>query len=290
MKSFSLLKHHLIVSLIAGAVIWPVAALAHPWGEGSSVQQVQPFGPRLLWNKLADYFQYPIRDFAGPVTVLAVHSSEYWDPDEMIKSPIARLRMYAAKKSIPFHYLVSAQERNMLVRENLGTERLSEALPYEGDSHFYRAAGTIIFAGGNFSQCLCNAVRASIIHAGRRTLDIKLIADAIYEGPFPSTLAPDMIKKMRPGRQTSNRLDQLMAVMSDREFMRYLRQDWIAHDQLPCNVDPPKLQWGSPGGVNLIFKRAGRVIGQVGQGQDADINIEFLTMDELTGEGAVVGH
>lgn len=242
-----------------------------------NTNNILDFSEKFIWNKLNSNIDYPIRSFADPITIFSVHSTEYWDSNNYISPSLNKLKSLAKVNNLLFYFLASNDERKLMhADESINT------LPYEGDSHFYQSLESVAFAGGNFTQCLCNAIRASIIiDSYQKQQKIYILTDVVYEIPLPSILSSDDKIKLRPNGYDRNRLDELITYMGPVKFFEYLKKDWIAKDGLPCPLyDPPFLSFKTSRSSAIKFIVNGLEVGTIGKDQNIVI-INFLTIDDF---------
>ncbi len=238
--------------------------------------QIKAFEQDLIWRRF-NGIEYPQIAFSKSLQVYSVHSTAYWDKSDLIGTARNRLESFAIKNAVPFKFLASQEER-----QTMSQQQAENALPYEGDAHFYQSKGTVIFAGGNFTQCLCNAIRATIIHANSSPLNVKIITDATFEIPFPSNLTQKDKSILRPLGEDRNKLSDLISYMDKKDFLEYLRRDWLGSDGLLCPLyDPAFLRepLAKPHGFEI--RKNGHKIGQIGAEKQPTVVIDFITMDEM---------
>ncbi len=238
-------------------------------------QSAAPFSEQLTWRKI-ETFEYPVRRFRGSV-IFSVHSTKYWDQKALIAPALKSLQEYALRRDISFIYLASQDEL-----KEMTSEQKQKSFAFEGDSHFYQTNDTITFAGGNFTQCLCNAIRASIIHNPGQTQVINIVTDAIYEIPVPSSFDVSLKKKLRPDGQDRNLLSEILDLMNEDQIISYMSSDWLSSETLPCPLyQPAFLEPFSNRRFQYQIRYRGNIIGSIGRPGGKLVTLNLIKVANL---------
>ncbi len=266
--------NYMFILGILSAILWHSVASSHALSSGENVISV--FGETLSWRKI-EGLDYHKKNLGNGLIFLSVHSTNYWDQEGLISDAREEISVFARQNNFPFYYLVSQEEKGSAT-----ALQVKQALPFEGDAHFYKANNIVVFVGGNFTQCLCNAIRSTIIHADKFPLKLKLISDGIYEIPFPSNLTDADRRALRPQGQDRNKLSDLVSYMTDESLLDYLKNDWLSRDGLPCPLYQPSFLREEAGNAYLFkVMRDGNRVGEIGIPGANVIELDFLTLDQF---------
>lgn len=99
---------------------------------------------------------------------LAVHTESLWNPPEEGLSTVRKLRYFFRQWSFNYYFLSYTEEMERAVRPDF-KEKIkyieeptsSNFYSYYGDfHHITTSSNNLVLAGGNITQCACNALRA----------------------------------------------------------------------------------------------------------------------------------
>ena len=210
------------------------------------------------------------------------HSSSWWDRSESTKDATEQLIHNLSNQSLKSIALIGPSAANK------GSDHSSESYYFSNqeidikvasDSGMHRLqlpnVSSLLFAGGNFTSCLCEAIRDSIRGAdiNQERLKIILLSDAIYDN---SSRYEKYQKSSVSKDKTWLSLADLISTISDKMLRKFLRKE-ILGDMIqfcPHQTD----RYLSPLKYRFVIRRDGREIGRLGLiGKVIDIDFSTIT-------------
>lgn len=253
------MKRFLGTSILALGLVFAGAAHAIDDLEFTS-------GGHRLVVSVHERFPYPWLTLDQESALLVTHDSHFWDERELTWPAISQLTGYFAERGLPKKFMATIEERSTAkLAERLaqgyfppGVER-EDIFPFQGDSHRIVFRGkNLVAAGGNFTICACNTVRSALLLSEPKLgpLTIWFAMDAMYENPSPTG--------WNLAKETKTLLS-ISDLMSDGQFLQYLKTDFLSDDGLPCQIN---FMSSKDRSFRYAVVRNGKHLGQIGNGKE----------------------
>ena len=210
------------------------------------------------------------------------HSSSWWDRTESTKDATGQLIQNLSTQSLKSIALISpsaAYKESDHSSDSYYFSNQEVDIKVASDSGMHRLlfpnVSSLLFAGGNFTSCLCEAIRDSIRGAdiNQERLKIILLTDAIYDN---SSRYEKYQKSLVSKEKTWLSLADLISTISDKMLIKLLRKE-ILGDMIqfcPHQTD----RYLSPLKYRFVIRRDGREIGRLGLiGKVIEIDFSTIT-------------
>lgn len=185
--------------------------------------------------------------------LIVTHASNYWDPEHLVRAPINNLIRSFKERNLPVFGLISEPLTQVEADPSSFPDLFNQirlAKSWGGEHSFGDGIDTFVMTGGNLLACSCKSIRSILEQSSsQHTKQFYLVMDALYEYGSNSVVPWEI-------SQYKKRIDQLSLLMSDEDFMRFVKKDYQCRNYKGET-------W--PEGKYLVY-RHGKFLGEFGSG------------------------